>query len=330
MDPRHIQVVAFGEPTPEEAVHPGPWRYWQALPPSGRVGIFMHAWYNESLRARMHGRIADDRLEAHLQAIREHEQMLSDEGLVLLKFWIHLSKAEQKKRLKAIERDPRLSWRATRDDWKAYHAYRKSYPLWETLLRETSTTTAPWYVVEGTDERYRNLTVGRILLDAMRATAKPVPATRRAKAVRHRSRRSRLRRSTTSKLIRDLDLSKKLSAQAYPAQLENGRGALARLSRHKASPAPAGRRVRRRRCRRQGRRDTPRHRRPRCAPIRDGPDRGADRRGASTPVPVALLAKDSAARRHHVVRSDPGTGAYWSSASNTSARPANGCARMPR
>ena len=66
----------------------------------------MHAWYNESMRARMHGRIEDDRLEAHLQAIREHEQMLSDEGIVLLKFWIHLSKAEQKKRLKAIERDP--------------------------------------------------------------------------------------------------------------------------------------------------------------------------------------------------------------------------------
>ena len=72
MDPRHIQVVAFGERTPEEAAHPGPWRYWQALPPSGRVGIFMHAWYNESMRARLHGRIDDDRLEAHLQAIREH------------------------------------------------------------------------------------------------------------------------------------------------------------------------------------------------------------------------------------------------------------------
>ena len=232
MDPRHIQVVAFGERTPEEAAHPGPWRYWQALPPSGRVGIFMHAWYNESMRARLHGRIDDDRLEAHLQAIREHEQMLSDEGLVLLKFWIHLSKAEQKKRLKAIERDPRLSWRATRDDWKAYQAYRKSYPLWETLLRETSTTAAPWYVVEGTDEHYRNLTVGRILLDAMRATAKRMPAAR-ARAVGHPVTPIAPSAIDNVKLIRDLDLSKKLSARAYPAQLEKWQGALARLSRHK-------------------------------------------------------------------------------------------------
>ena len=229
MDPCHIQVVAFGERTPEEAAHPGPWRYWQALPPSGRVGIFMHAWYNESMRARLHGRIDDDRLEAHLQAIREHEQMLSDEGLVLLKFWIHLSKAEQKKRLKAIERDPRLSWRATRDDWKAYHAYRKSYPLWETLLRETSTTAAPWYVVEGTDEHYRNLTVGRILLDAMQRTiAAKKPPVPRAITPPAPSVIDNVR------LIRGLDLSKKLSDRQYDRDLEKYRGELVQLTRRKA------------------------------------------------------------------------------------------------
>ncbi|MEP6998660.1 MAG: polyphosphate:AMP phosphotransferase, partial [Betaproteobacteria bacterium] len=232
MDPRHIRVVAFGERTPEEAVHPGPWRYWQALPPTGRIGIFMNAWYDESMRARMHDRVDDARLEAHLQAVREHEQMLSDEGVLLLKFWIHLSKAEQKKRLKAIERDPRLSWRATHDDWKAYRAYRKSYALWETLLRETSTTVAPWYVVEGTDERYRDLTVGRILLDAVRAAARPV-RTGGAGEPKHPVTPIAPSAIDNVKLIRDLDLSKKLSARVYPVQLEKYQGQLAKLSRHK-------------------------------------------------------------------------------------------------
>jgi polyphosphate:AMP phosphotransferase len=232
MDPRHIRVVAFGDRTPEEAVHPGPWRYWQALPPSGRLGIFMHAWYNESMRARMRGRIDDDHLERHLQAIREHELMLSDEGVVLLKFWIHLSRADQKKRLKAIERDPRLSWRATADDWRAYHAYRKSYALWETLLRETSTTAAPWYVVEGTDERYRNLTVARILLDAMRVTARRMRPVDAAKP-KHPVTPIAPSAIDNVKLIRDLDLSRRLSSRAYPVQLENWQGELARLSRHK-------------------------------------------------------------------------------------------------
>jgi polyphosphate:AMP phosphotransferase len=232
MDPRHIRVVAFGEPTPEEAVHPAPWRYWLALPPSGRLGIFMNGWYTDSIRAPLRDRIDNEKLEAHLQAIREHEQMLSDEGVVLLKFWIHLSKTEQKKRLKAMERDPRLSWRVTDDDWRAYRAYRKSYPLWETLLRETSTTAAPWYVVEGSDERYRKLTVGRILLDAMRATTR---ARRKSRARKPAHPVTPVAPSAIDniKLIRDLDLSKKLSARAYSTQLEKYEGELARLARHK-------------------------------------------------------------------------------------------------
>ena len=96
MDPRHIRVVAFGPRTPEEAERPPAWRYWRALPPKGRVGIFLNAWYNEVTQARASGRIDEDRFHSHIQSIREIEQMLSDEGAILLKFWIHLSKAEQK------------------------------------------------------------------------------------------------------------------------------------------------------------------------------------------------------------------------------------------
>src|SRR5574340_465525 len=92
MDPRHIRVVAFADRTPEECSRPPAWRYWRALPPKGRIGVFMNAWYHESaLGAR--GRIDYGALHAGLQAIRAHEQMLTDEGLVLLKFWIHLSKS---------------------------------------------------------------------------------------------------------------------------------------------------------------------------------------------------------------------------------------------
>src|SRR5439155_16014072 len=93
MDPRHIRVVAFGPRTSEEAAHPPAWRYWRALPPSGRIGIFMNAWYNEAMLAGTRGEIDEDVLHSHVQAIRQFEQMLSDERLVLLKFWIHLSKA---------------------------------------------------------------------------------------------------------------------------------------------------------------------------------------------------------------------------------------------
>ncbi len=107
--------------------------------------------------------------------------MLTDEGLVLLKFWIHLSK-------KRPEAAPRAAGEGSADAL-ARHApttgtrwrlYGKSHDLWEHVLRETSTGAAPWYVVEGTDDRYRNLTVGKILLDAMQRTIAAKRATRAA------------------------------------------------------------------------------------------------------------------------------------------------------
>ena len=232
MDPRHIRVFAFGPRTPEEAERPPAWRYWRALPPKGKIGIFLNAWYNEAMQARVRGKIDNDRLHSHVQSIREHEQMLTDEGAVLLKFWIHLSKAEQKERLKALEDDPLTRWRVTRDDWDAYRIYNRSHALWEHLLRETSTGGAPWYVVEGVDERYRNLTVGKILLDALEPVVK----------VRARGRKAPLKHPVAPtppsvldnvKLIRDLDLSKKLSREDYKRALEKYQGKLARLSRHK-------------------------------------------------------------------------------------------------
>jgi len=234
MDPRQIRVVAFGPRTPEETERPPAWRYWRALPPKGKLGIFLNAWYNEAMReaTRGRGKIDDDRLHSHVQAIREHEQMLSDEGTLLLKFWIHLSKAEQKQRLKALEDDPRTRWRVTRADWEAYRIYNKSHALWEHLLRETSTGEAPWYVVEGADERYRNLTVGKILLDAMRSIVKVPSATGKA-PLRHAVAPTPPSVLDNVKLIRDLDLSKKLPSEDYKRELEKYQGKLAKLSRHK-------------------------------------------------------------------------------------------------
>jgi polyphosphate:AMP phosphotransferase len=229
MDPRHIRVLAFGARSPDEAARPLAWRYWRELPPRGRIGIFMNAWYNESLTAHAMGKIDDDELHAHMSAIRQHERMLSDEGVVLLKFWIHLSRSAQKERLRALDRDPRTRWRVTRDDWVRSRLYARSHDLWEHVLRETSTGEAPWYVIEGTDERYRSLAVGRILLDALqrRLAAKDALAPKRsltppAPAV-----------IDNVKLIRDLDLAQRISGKKYDRAIERHQGRLAKLTRHR-------------------------------------------------------------------------------------------------
>ena len=228
MDPRHIHVVAFGPHAPEEAARPPAWRYWRSLPPKGKIGILMNAWYNEAMLAHTRGKIDADRLHPQVQAIREHEQMLTDEGFVLLKFWIHLSKKAQKQRLQELERDPRTAWRVTPDDWKAYRIYSKAHELRESLLRQTSIGVAPWHVVEGADERYRYLTVGKILLDALRTTLAPRPAT-----PKHATVPPAPSVIDNVKLIRDLDLSKKVPVKDYDREVEKHQGKLATLTRNK-------------------------------------------------------------------------------------------------
>jgi polyphosphate:AMP phosphotransferase len=228
MDPRHIRVLAFGPPTAEEKAHPPAWRYWQALPPKGRIGIFMNAWYNETLARRVREEIDDDALEAQMGAIRQHERMLTDEGLVVLKFWIHLSKSAQRERMRELARNPLTRWRVTRDDRTRARIYAKSHDLWEHLLRETSTAEAPWYVVEGADERYRSLTVGKILLEALERTL-----AKRKSSPMHTPTPPAPAVIDNVKLIRDLDLTQKVSEKKYDKGVERFQGELARLTRSK-------------------------------------------------------------------------------------------------
>jgi polyphosphate:AMP phosphotransferase len=229
MDPRHIRVVAFGPRSGDELVRPLPWRYWRALPPEGRVGIFMNAWYNEALAAHLSGRSSEERLELQLESIRHHERMLVEEGLVLLKFWIHLSKKDQKRRLERLRRDPQTRWRVTRRDWDAWRLYSKSHELWERVLRESSSGEAPWYVVEGTDDHYRYLTVGRILLDAMHGVIAQKGAAATSRAITPPAPTV----IDNTRLIRNLDLSKTLTEARYKRDIERYQGELARQTRRK-------------------------------------------------------------------------------------------------
>jgi polyphosphate:AMP phosphotransferase len=229
LDPRHVRVIAFGPPTPEEAARPPAWRYWRALPPTGRIGIFMNAWYRDAIAQRLAGKLSDAELDVYLQEIRREERTLSDEGVVLLKFWIHLSRDAQKQRIRDLESNPRTRWRITPEDKAALRLYSRSHAVWEHVLRETSSGMAPWYVVEGTDERYRNLTVGKILLDAMQRSlagpAKPVPAVKAAAPAPSVI--------DNVKLIRDLDLGKKLTDKQYETRSAKYAQRLAELTRHK-------------------------------------------------------------------------------------------------
>ncbi|MFO0441778.1 MAG: polyphosphate:AMP phosphotransferase [Betaproteobacteria bacterium] len=226
MDPRHIEVSGFGLPSDEESERPRLWRYWRALPPKGKVGIFFGAWHTQPIVDRVQGRIDAARFEQEMTEILRLERMLVDEGVLLLKFWFHLSKPQQKKRLRQLEKDPVTAWRVTKTDWNLYKHYDDFTAVCEPFVRKTSTGEAPWLVVAGADERYRSLTVGRTLLAALRERLDEQPVDR----LPDRN-PPLLPAADKLNVLRALQLDQPLAKAAYSRQLEELSGRLNRLFR---------------------------------------------------------------------------------------------------
>ena len=125
MDPRFISTLAFSAPSDEERSRPFMWRYWRALPPKGRIGVFAGSWYSSPIHDRLDGGMSKADMDARIDQINRFEAMLVNEGALVLKFWFHLTKEGQKKRLRALEKNPRTAWRVTKWNWDRLKAYDK-------------------------------------------------------------------------------------------------------------------------------------------------------------------------------------------------------------
>ena len=225
MDPRHIVTRAFGTPTDEEAQRPPMWRFWRALPPKGRIGILFGSWYTDPIVRRVMGKDSAADLSQSIDEIRSLERMLVAEGALVLKFWFHLSKSEQKKRLNALHEDPKTRWRVTDTDWRRFKRYDRFREVSEMTLRETSTGDAPWLIVEGTDPNYRYLTVGAQLLKALQdRLADGAPKTELAPAHLAPPLDSR-------NVLNSLDYTRTLPRKNYRKKLETYQGRINLLTR---------------------------------------------------------------------------------------------------
>jgi polyphosphate:AMP phosphotransferase len=226
MDARGINTHAMRKPTDEELQRPPMWRFWRELPPRGRIGIFFGAWYAQLIVDCALGRTSRAELDQALDPILKLERMLHREGVLLMKFWLHLSKDAQRKRLQELEADPSQRWRVMKRDWKLFKHYDDYRRVGEHVLRRTGTGDAAWTIVEGADRRYRNLTVARTLLDALRlrlAQAK-AEATGNARMPLHLV-------PPAVNLIGRLDMSLTLDAGSYKTELSLAQGELGLLAR---------------------------------------------------------------------------------------------------
>jgi AMP-polyphosphate phosphotransferase len=214
MDPRHVQVHALGEPTDEERSRPPMWRFWRRLPPKGKTGVFLGSWYTAPIMDRVYGRAGGSEMTRTLAEIARFERMLADEGALIVKLWLHLSKKAQRKRFAKLESNPATAWRVTAQDWKDHRRYDRFREVSERALRDTSTAEAPWTVIEATDARYRNLTVGRTLLEAM---TKRLERGKRAAPVRAAP--PPAAPIDSRDVIEELDLTRKLTDAKYDRKL---------------------------------------------------------------------------------------------------------------
>lgn len=230
MDPRHIEVRGFDEPSSEEAERPYMWRFWRVLPARGKQGMMFGDWYAGALREHVVEGGSEKLLAHRLDEINRFEAMLARERVLVVKLWFHLSKAAQKRRFETLAADERTRWRVTDEDWAAHERYDRTRAVAESMLRATDSAEAPWVVVDSEDANHRALFVGRTVLDALTRRlahlAEPAPAAPvRAELPALPDRRT---------FLDTLELAQKLARKDYDEQLERLQGRLALLTRDKA------------------------------------------------------------------------------------------------
>ncbi len=227
MDPRYLQTHGMGDPSDEELDRPVMWRFWRELPPKGRIGIFLGSWYTDTIIKHVQSKNGTADLDQSLERARRFETMLADEGALILKFWMHLSRDRQKTRLKILEKDPKTRWRVTERDWEHYKQYDRFHAVAESVIRHTSTAEAPWTIVEGFDPHYRSLTVGKTILDAIRKRLDEAGTEKNGISAP-----PPLPSIDNLDILKTLDLGQKIDRKTYPDELEKYQGKLALLTRH--------------------------------------------------------------------------------------------------
>lgn len=175
LDTRGVRSFAFWDETDEESQRPRYWRFWNVLPPRGTMAILFGGWYQAPIEHGFQGICNDAELDAELNRIVDFERMLINDGALILKFWFHLSEKAQKNRLKELSRDDRSRWKMLPKKGKFREHYREYERVAERVIRHTDRGTSPWYLIEAEDRRYRDLTVGKTLLHAIKVRLSQPP-----------------------------------------------------------------------------------------------------------------------------------------------------------
>ena len=159
IDPRHVRVVQFAAPTHDEARHHFLWRFWPVLPGWGGMAVFDRSWYGRVLVERVEQIATREQWLRAYDEINSFERTLADEGMILIKFWLHISEDEQLRRFERRAKDPLKVWKLTDDDWRNRKRRKEYEEAIEDMLARTDQPYAPWHVIEAESKRYARVKV---------------------------------------------------------------------------------------------------------------------------------------------------------------------------
>lgn len=229
LDPRGFKVYTTQSETENEHYHPFLWRFWNMMPGKGRISILDRSWYRILLNDRFDGKTDAKSLATAADEINSFEKLLTDDHIVLIKFFLVISQKEQKKRLKKLAESKETAWRVTDGDWKRCEHYDEYFRLTEEALQKTDRDNAPWTIIESEDREYAAAkvisTVVKRLEDAI------ADADRRAKLPCASVEESAqiFPDAFRASALAGIDLSKTLTKEQYQKQLKELQKKLSRL-----------------------------------------------------------------------------------------------------
>jgi polyphosphate:AMP phosphotransferase len=173
VDSRDYQVIQVAAPTDEERAHHYLWRFWRHLPRAGRITIYDRSWYGRVFVERIEGYATENEWQRAYTEINDFEEQLTEFGIAVVKFWVHITKDEQLERFKARERTPYKAWKLTDDDWRNRERWGDYELAVSDAVERTSTREAPWILVEGDDKRYARVKIVKTVCDRIEEVLGP-------------------------------------------------------------------------------------------------------------------------------------------------------------
>lgn len=167
VNPQGVRVASFKKPTANELAYDYLWRVHKHVPSTGEMVIFNRSHYEDVLVVRVHGWVSEEKVQQRFHHIREFERLLAEEGTTIAKFYLHISKDQQKERLQSRLDEPEKNWKFSTSDIEERKLWDKYQGAFADMLGQTSTDYAPWYVIPADRKWFRNLLISRIVVDAL-------------------------------------------------------------------------------------------------------------------------------------------------------------------